>query len=377
MEHRSLTNALFLPFMQMSSGHQHVADALMNQIQNCRTKINASKVDILSYSYGKVERVISSTYLAWIKYFPNVYNWLYRHMGYQENVAHKHNVIYEKLFTYFFRRLIEEKNPKILFFTHSLPSHLASRLKEQGMLEAVTVNVYTDYFVNRVWGIKGINYHFVPSIIVKNYLIERGVKEDCIFVTGIPVDPIFSSSRKFIKNKQNLCVLVSGGNHGVGAMDRLLAKTCKSNQIHYFVLCGKNKSLYKELLRMNDKHVTPLPYISCKYEMNKLYSYVDGVITKPGGVTVSECLMKKKPLFICEPLPGQEKINERQLNRLGVSIPICLQKESIDLQLYDFFSNQNKQLLYQQNLDTFHQHLEKKPILAIIDDLLGKTLSKI
>jgi processive 1,2-diacylglycerol beta-glucosyltransferase len=35
----------------------------------------------------------------------------------------------------------------------------------------------------------------------------------------------------------------------------------------------------------------------------------DVIITKPGGLTVSECLFLKKPLVLTNPIPGQEEKN--------------------------------------------------------------------
>lgn len=374
-QNRLEKKALFLPFMNIASGHHHVADTLMREFQKSQKKINCHKVDILSYSFGKVERLISSAYLAWIKYLPDFYNWLYVQVGYKETTSlPNRNFIYEILFTYFFKRLMNEKSPRILFFTHSLPSNIASTLKQRKKLEVTTVNVYTDFFVNRVWGIEGIDYHFVPSILVKNYLVQKGVREDRIFITGIPVDPIFKNPATYsIKNKRKLFILVSGGNHGIGAVEQFISTTHQNFQVHYFILCGKNDSLYQQLLQQNNQHITPLPYIKCKHQMNQFYSIVDGVITKPGGVTVSECLMKKKPIFIYDPLPGQEKINVDQLKRLGLAMPLYLKKEPIENQLYNFFYNQMNKEAYFNRLDVFHNHLDKRPIHVIIEEIIDRS----
>lgn len=369
MDKMNEKKALFLPFMKIASGHHHVANTLMSELSKCQRKIDGYKVDILSYSYGKVETLVSSTYVAWIKYFPKFYNWLYVQMSYKETVRSR-NFLYETLFTYAFKRLMEEKNPSILFFTHSLPSNIASRLRQKNKLNVITVNVYTDFFVNRLWGIEGIDFHFVPSMTVKNYLLEKGVSENRIYITGIPVDPIFKSSPHSTKSKDKLCMLVSGGNLGMVAMDELLLTDHKNHNVHYFVLSGKNIQLYEQLLRINHPSITPLPYIECKHQMNQLYNDVDGVITKPGGVTVSECLMKKKPLFIYEPLPGQEKINKDQLRRLGLAIPIDFKKESLEKQLFDFFDYETKKKTYQKRVNIFHQQLEKRPLHVIIEEIL-------
>ena len=45
-------------------------------------------------------------------------------------------------------------------------------------------------------------------------------------------------------------------------------------------------------------HIKPLPYLSSRSEMNKLYEEVDAIVTKPGGVTISEALRKRLPIFV-------------------------------------------------------------------------------
>lgn len=43
--------------------------------------------------------------------------------------------------------------------------------------------------------------------------------------------------------------------------------------------------------------------------MNQLYNKADAILTKPGGVTISEALQKKLPILVHTSLPGQEEIN--------------------------------------------------------------------
>ncbi|MDQ7862230.1 hypothetical protein RCO48_18150 [Peribacillus frigoritolerans] len=70
-----------------------------------------------------------------------------------------------------------------------------------------------------------------------------------------------------------------------------------STDFDYLVLCGNNNKLYEEINTWNLPHIKPLPYISSRSEMNKLYEEVDAIVTKPGGVTISESLRKKASDF--------------------------------------------------------------------------------
>ncbi|WP_234028539.1 MGDG synthase family glycosyltransferase [Lentibacillus sp. Marseille-P4043] len=360
--------ALFLPFMQIQTGHHHVADAIIHDLKKCEQKISCEKVDILSYSYGGIEKAVSSTYLTWIKLFPNVYNWLYQHAAYNRTIHSSRHVLYELLFTYFFKRLIQEKKPRIIFCTHALPSMIASRLKEKKQLDAIIINVYTDYFINRIWGLHGIDYHFVPTAMVKDYLVDQGIQADRIFITGIPVHSAFFRQGKERQMTRTITLLVTGGSLGVGAIARLLDKICE-DCLRFHILCGKNKKLYEEIKRRSNPNVIPHSYITCRDEMNDLYEQVDAVVTKPGGVTISESLQKKKPIFVFNPLPGQEEINADQLQQQGLIIRSTL--NDLEHQIISFFSNSNQREMYQQKMKAYHKNLVEESIYEIVDKLIA------
>ncbi|MEN2768527.1 MGDG synthase family glycosyltransferase [Ornithinibacillus xuwenensis] len=366
MDTKPKDEALFLPFMQIPTGHHHVADAVIEELQLAIETFNCEKVDILSYSYGKMERLVSATYLSWIKKMPKAYDWLYNYLAVKNQTKRSRQLLYEAMFTPYFKRLINENEPRILFCTHALPSNISSILKCKNKLRANTVNVYTDFFINRVWGIEGIDYHFVPSITVKKFLLELGVDESTIYVTGIPVHPVFLKPKPLSLPTNQIHVLITGGSLGVGSIEKLIPE---NPTVKYSVLCGKNERLYHNLRRRNHPSINPIPYVSSKVEMNEIYNQADAVITKPGGVTISECLMKHIPVFTGNALPGQEKVNERQLKELGVILTMDTFNESIEKQVIDFFEDEMLQKNYREKLETYHNHLENRPLSAILQEI--------
>lgn len=363
---------LLLPFLQMPSGHHQVADTIQRIVNQKYPNKRCEKIDILSYGYGPVEKVVSSTYLLWIKRLPSLYHWLYFFAAYKERNRGKRKYVYEFLFLHYLKKLLQNRNPDFLFCTHALPSNLACVLKQKNETQTKIVNVYTDYFINRLWGLHGVDYHFVPSIDVKTFLLEKGVKEEQIFVTGIPVDPIFQSEDHLCRRAEGQRkILICGGSLGVGALHSILSQVSTGNPLHYYVLCGKNDQLYRTLSHENKAHITPFPFISCRHQMNDLYNQVDGVLTKPGGVTVTECIMKKKPLFIYEPLPGQERFNVQQLNKLGIIRQIDIHHGFIDKQLLQFFNDPSEQKKYMEQINAFHKQLDKRNIFSILEMLFA------
>lgn len=302
---------LLLPFLQIKMGHHQAADALVEHIMSIDPAIECEIIDILDYSYGsKVEGLVSSAYLKWIHFLPVTYSWMYRkNCGGQLHKKRRFR-LYEMIFMKSLQKLVQEKRPDCILCTHALPSYLLDQLKDRGLLSIPVVNVYTDFFINDVWGRDGIDYHFVPDSHVKDWLMNRSVQAEHIFVTGIPVHPKFTASRPERKRAtSDITVLITGGNLGAGVMKSICQKIGRTERVRYIVLCGKNKALYRYLKKKNFSNMMPLPYIESKEEMNDLYNQIDAVLTKPGGVTISECLFKKIPVFVYHALPGQEEIN--------------------------------------------------------------------
>ncbi len=370
------SEALFLPFLQIPSGHHHVADALIAEYKSIYPNHPYEKVDILSYGYKSIEKLVSSTYLTWIKYFPEGYDRLYSFLVYKQGTKKRtRQWHYETLFRPILQKVVQQAEAKILFFTHALPSNMASVLKQQRKIEAITVNVYTDFFINALWGIEGIDYHFVPTLSMKKHLIQCGVKESNIFVTGIPVHPCFYYTASNQNQKEGLQMLIAGGSLGTGDLECLLNELNLSSRVHLYVLCGQNEQLYQKLHSKKCCHITPLRYLHSKQTMNQLYDRIDAVITKPGGVTVSECLVKRKPLFIYNALPGQERINLQELTRLGLVQAIDKNKP-IGKQIMDYFSNDYKQQQLYQQLHNYLENREQDSVASIIKRITQQTNHK-
>ncbi|MFD1706328.1 glycosyltransferase [Siminovitchia sediminis] len=309
---------LFLPFLQIPSGHHHVADCIQTQLEQIHKDCHCEKVDIFSYSYGKIENWASSLYLQWIHRFPRLYSSIYRTAAVKEMKRNKRFYMYELLFLHFIKDLLKEKNPDVVICTHALPSYMLVRLKKLNMWSGLLINAYTDYFINNLWGMEGVDYHFVPSKKVKDHLIKQGIKAQSIFITGIPVHPLFKSQHEKVIKDQLYTALISGGNMGAGSISKLLERLHPAGKIRYKVLCGKNHRLYQYMKDFNHPLVQPLPFISSKGKMNHLYNETDLIITKPGGVTISESLVKKLPIFIYDVLPGQEEQNLQFLKNKGL-----------------------------------------------------------
>lgn len=361
-----------MPLLRMPSGHHQVADAVMEYIQRTDTSIICEKTDLLSYSYGNLESIVSGFYIKWIHWFPSIYS-----LAYKKSACHNFNKeqrfhLYEFLFLKCMHQLMLEKQPDFIICTHCLPSYLASRLKKLGYLSVPIINVYTDFFINDVWGIQEVDFHLVPDEQIKQTLLSRGVREEKIAITGIPVHPkITKSNREHIKPNSMITVLITGGSLGVGLLKSLINKTKADGKVHYIVLCGKNKHLYEELTKSNFSHITPLPYLESKEEMNDLYNQIDVILTKPGGVTISECLYKGIPILVYHTLPGQEEINLQHLKQLGLVFHWNNWRNgNLEDQIINMASSGNDFEKLKHKMMEYHCHLTGNDMISTIKGIL-------
>jgi processive 1,2-diacylglycerol beta-glucosyltransferase len=369
-----MIRVLFLPFLQISSGHHHVADGMIESLSGKNGIFDCEKIDILSYRFGKIEALVSSIYLKWIHLFPGLYSWIYRKSVYENEMDHNRYRMYENLFLLSMEKLIEEKKPHLIICTHALPSYLLSQLKRRKKHTIPVINVYTDYFINHIWGTGEIEYHFVPNIETMDYLKDRGIESERIFVTGIPIHPKLKEQKNETKEQNQYSVLISGGNLGAGAIQSFIQKLQPAGNIHYRVLCGKNKNLFQFITEMNDPMIIPLSYISSKEEMNQLYHEADAIITKPGGVTISECLFKKIPIFVYHALPGQEEINLYYLKKQGLVFELedWNSQSNLEEQIQSILVCEQHQNSLNEQLNAYHQHLSKQDLSVMIEKILTK-----
>jgi processive 1,2-diacylglycerol beta-glucosyltransferase len=142
------------------------------------------------------------------------------------------------------------------------------------------------------------------------------------------VDPRFNAAhsrdevrRRFGLEPDRPLVLVMGGGAGVGPMSELaerLASLPESPQV--LVLCGTNARLQREVQALSPRHAGRLRAMPFTPHVDLLLEASDMVVSKAGGLTCAESLVKRTPLVIFRPTPGHEVANARYLEAGGAAV---------------------------------------------------------
>ncbi len=173
------------------------------------------------------------------------------------------------------------------------------------------VGVVTDLSVHRFWYEPDADAYAVWLPSVGQDLARWGVPDERIWVTGIPIRPEFATVRPRFDGP----VVVMGGGLGMGPIEHTVSRLCSLSR-PLRVICGKNERLYNRLRRrFSGRTVSVYGYVE------NMPAVLDGaalVVSKPGGLTVAETAAGGIPLVVSHHLPGQECVNLKRLQRLGV-----------------------------------------------------------
>lgn len=319
---------LLLPLFTFPTGHSKVSNTMGEWIKRAYPEAKVVETDILSYSQPTIEKFVATFYLKWIQFSPKSYGYIYRAlMGKQK--GKQNQAYFGKVITAYFEKrllqLIKTEEPDMIFCTHSFASKIAVNVKRKNHLGIPIINVYTDLFINGVWNVRGADYHFVPTKEAEQEITTMfGVEEDSVFVTGIPIHPDFTE-RQIRRANNRAHVLIAGGNTGLMDVEHLNHLIRHYPALEFTILCGKNKKLYDDLQQMKSSKVHVRSYIDSVKEMNALYDTVDAIISKPGGVTISEVIHKEIPLYISHYLPGPEEMNVEYLLAHGMGRSVTME----------------------------------------------------
>jgi len=190
------------------------------------------------------------------------------------------------------------------------------------------VSIVTDFEAHALWMDSCVDLYCVAAEETKARLVARGATAANAVATGIPIamkflsrpDPRAVRKQYGLRDDQPV-LLVLGGGFGMGPVAEILAELDKvPGQFQTLVVTGRNEELRRKLATQTRRH--PTHVLGFSTNMHELMAVADLIITKPGGLTTSEALALGKPLFILNPIPGQEAANSDFLLERGAAAKV-------------------------------------------------------
>jgi processive 1,2-diacylglycerol beta-glucosyltransferase len=307
-------------------GHHQVAKSLTAAIQLQMPDIEVTTVDYCNLIEPFLNRLTHFSYNHSIKYFPMGYALYYQATGKISPDSFWQRRL-NRLGYFELLKLVNRLKPQVIISVFPLPAGVLSQMKECGDLHVPTITVITDMCVHSQWVHPYTDLYIVGSNEVAGGLIERGISRDRIAATGIPIMPAFNQTfdRNKLRNEfeipadRKLAVFM-GGSHGIFGKTKFHQIFDElGDKVQGLIITGRNQDLFEKLQADSFKYsnLKILPYVE---NMAGLMNITDLLVTKSGGITISEALVKGLPMIIYKPVPGQEEVNANYLWRHRAAI---------------------------------------------------------
>lgn len=320
-------------YAKVGNGHLKAAESVKEALKDLDDTIEIDYEDGLEYSSYITNKLIIKGYKSLAKSMPKLYGTIYTRSDKQElNTVGEINKMVNKALTIRLKKMLRIRRPDVIISTHPFVSHMCSYLKKKNKTSAKIISVMTDYSIHNMWleGNEYIDKLMVATDEMKNDCIrEYNVPSEKIVVTGIPIAKRFTEKidgekvREELRLSKDKAILLffAGGGLGLGKSEGIFKELLDTPyDFELIAVTGKNekqKRKFEKIASKSNKKIVVLGYTN---HVPELMTISDFVITKPGGLTSTECLAMHKPMIIINPIPGQEEQNSIYFTNNGTAI---------------------------------------------------------
>ena len=373
-------------------GHNRAAKAMKDEIEKkCidGEHITCEIIDSLKLINTIMDKIISSGYEKSAKYTPKAWGGVYKMSD--ANIVSKHEYkgnLFNTLLASKLKKLLKERKPDLIIGTHPFPMIALSTLKKKypyrnafnSFFVPPLISVLTDYTAHSTYIQDEIDYYIAGDEYVKEVLISEGVDGDKIKPYGIPVEKSFLEHREKSVVLEELglapdkfTVLLMGGSFGAGNIKDTLKELLEIDRdFQIIVITGRNETLKEKLEKSLEKHTIDknISILGFTQDMNDILSAVDIIVSKPGGLTTTECLLKELPMIIPYYIPGQEEENMDFLSNCGAALRTS-KKFTISVLLKVLIDNPMRMELLKNNIKSVKKQNTAEDIANLVSNILG------
>lgn len=358
------------------NGHNAAANAAAESLKSRGAEVLV--VDMFKYAGRTYYDTVDKGYLLSTKYIPKPYGRLYSAL--ERNPALRRRIIgmiTTELITHKFSKFLRDFDPDTVICTHVFCAMVLDELKARNKLHAPVVSILTDYTFHPFWDdLPLIEYIVTGSPLLDRMASKKGIPAGKLLPFGIPVHSKFitPSGRAEVRTKLGLdpdlfTVLYMSGSMGFGHITKhikLLDGMPEEMQI--ICVCGNNEKAYNRLKTMNLKKK-----VSVHGFVNNIEAFMDAAdcaVTKPGGLTITECMHKRLPMVFSDAIPGQEVRNAEFFVNLGAA-QVCSRHFGVDDAIYLLYHSPERQAQMREVLGSIAPKDPAGMLSSFIENLCG------
>lgn len=312
-------------------GHNQVATAMKNELEanGCVVSI----IEPFKEVSKSLDLLVSDGYRVLATKMPKMYGTIYK-MSNQRFLGKPVEKISIKAIEDKLEEIVVLEQPSLVISTHPLIVKGMCSLKSNLKYNGPFVSVITDYLPHKSYISPLVDAYIVGSEYTKLKVVEKGINPSRVFVHGIPINRDFKECNNLMTKSKVFTILLMGGSMGMSGIKKVYKELINIElPIKLIIVCGNNEQLKKNLEEKyaqenREKDVTILGFT---HMVSQYMEVSDIIITKPGGLTVTEAFAKNIPMIIPFFIPGQEAENAEMLVEIGAALKIDTIKELGDL----------------------------------------------
>lgn len=318
----------------VGAGHLRAAQAVELALRQTHPDAQIENIDVLELTNAPFRRIYGQAYIDLVNKAPHVLGYMYdmldRPSRSGRNRTDRFRLAFTKLNLKRFIDMLCDNPPDLVINTHFLPAEIVAHLRREGECDIPQVTVTTDFEAHRLWVNEPCECYFTATDESAEGLTGWNIPRNKIFATGIPIHPVFTElkDRRDLQRKHQLAedrpvVLQLAGGFGVGPIERIYRQILAiQSPLQVIVVTGRNAAAREQLSAIDapPRHRTKV--IGFTDQMDELMRSADIVVSKPGGLTTSECLACGAAMAIVDPIPGQESRNSDYLLENSAAIKV-------------------------------------------------------
>lgn len=309
-------------------GHNSAAQAVSNALTN--RGVECETLDALAFLGEHASDAIAGVFVNIAVKTPRAFGFMYHAGEFISSDKRKSPVYYANaLYAENLHRYLVDHEIDVAICSHLFPAEALTYLRRKKELTTKTYFVSTDYTCIPFLEETDMDRVFVPEKSLTSLFVRRGLPQEILDVSGIPVlDKYrYSTNQEDARATLDLppdipAYLIMTGGEGCGdpiSITRKLIDRCRGMDVRAIVMTGRNAALGEALRRRfeGDPRVVTVPFT----EQVSLYmDACDVLLTKPGGVSSTEAAVKGIPMIHTAPIPGCETLNAQFFAERGMSI---------------------------------------------------------
>lgn len=334
-------------------GHKRAAAALKETIEKEDPSAVVNVTDGIQYCGKIYNKLICQGYYILATKIPNFYGKIY-------NISDKETKLNALCNTVNYREgrklcsLFKAFHPDVVISCHPFIATMLSKLKMEGTIHVPVISIITDFALHRTYIMPGIDAYIASCDQMVDEIKQfKSARNSLVYPYGIPIFDKFYKVTDKRKTAQSLgfdphlpTVLLMAGSFGVASvMDFYKAIVHTNLHCQCIVITGRNQKLYNAFEKyLADPHMPQKP-TKLFYFIDNVEEYMhfsDLIVTKPGGLTVTESLACRLPLAIYCAFPGQEKQNADFLEQNHVAVSLSTNPKTGAKQISDLLAQPEK-----------------------------------